>query len=250
MSLLKTKLRIVLPLFLIFSNVWIYKIYNENFSIAAVLVILTLLVYFFKETKNETKIFVFSIAILLFLQFQVTSMKSLTKLDDDQIRIQHERMESYPPLYLNLKFKVLWLKPAHWIEENNTIIALSVIQNNFFETIDINRYFFGGYPRNKASDFEKFPFTFLPLFLIGIYKLISNQKLNILLILFGLPILLTSIIGSNNYGAFSLFPSFILTFYYGVKVLSMHFKDSKSWYLFFISITILGFILQIGYVKT
>lgn len=247
MSLSKTKLSFILTLFLIFSNFWIYKIFNENFLVGVALITITFLIYLFKQTNHSTKLLVFLVGILLALQLQITGIRGLTKLNDDQVRIQHERMESYPPLYLDLKLKVIWLKPAHWIEENNTIIALSVIQNNFFETIDINRYFFGGYPRNNAADFEKFPFTLLPLFLIGIYKLISNKKFNILFILFGLPLLLSSMIGSSNLGVFSLFPFFIISFDYGVKAVSAH---SKVWYLLFISITILGFILQLSYVKT
>ena len=84
----KINSKILLPVFLIFSNFWIYKIYNLNIIVGIVLSIVTLLIL----TNPGKKIAIFVMLILAVLQFQTTSIKSLVLLDNDEQRVQYERI--------------------------------------------------------------------------------------------------------------------------------------------------------------
>lgn len=248
MLLSKTSPRFLLSLFLIFSNFWIYRIFKENVLIGLILTTTTILLAL--QTKIQKKLIIVIMLIALFFQFQATSIQTLTILDNDDIRIQNQRMQSYPPLYFDTGVKVIWLKPAHWIEENKSAIAISRIENNLFETLDLNRYFFGGYPRNKSSDYEKLPFVLIPFFIAGVIKLLKSKSFTQLLCLFIAPLLLISVIGTNsNLGSFSLFPFLMLSTLQGIISAAGYFKNSKLFYPLLILIIVLGFILQLSYAK-
>lgn len=246
MSFLKTNFRFLLIIFLVFSNFWIYKIFAGNLIIGFCVSLLSLII----ALKPAKKIIIFSILILAFLQFQTTSIKSLTLLDNDQQRIQSERLRAYPPTYIDLGLKVIWLKPAHWIEENKIIIATSRIEENLFTNLDINKFFFGGFPRNNSSDFEKFPFIYLPLFILGIYSGVKSKQFFKMLFLLILPLGLLAYIGSDNkLDPFILFPFFILSFLNGIDFINTKIKTQRFFYPLLILIITLVFILQISYAK-
>lgn len=236
-------------IFLLFSNFWIYRIFKENFLLGIVLISVTLLMRIFLEKKDSFKIFL-ACALLLAFQYTATQSQSLTLLENDEQRVQQERSRSYPPTYIDLYFKVIWFKPAEWIEKNNLVIGLSRIEKNLFENLDINKYFFGGSPRNSPQDFEKFTFFLLPLFLAGAYKIVSDKMFNFLLLVFVMPLIFLSIVGNkNNLGAFAFFPFFILTFTHGINFLYKIIRNRKILYVGLISAIILGFVLQISYAK-
>lgn len=217
MLLLKNNLKLLLVLFLISSNFWIYKILGLNFLLAIALVLATLVIVL--RIKN-IKLTIFCMLILIFFQFQTTHVRSLTLLDNDQQRVQQERIRSYPLTYIEIFSKVLWLKPEIWIEQNKLIIALSRIEENLFGNLDINQYFFAGFPRNNNSDFQKFPFITLPFFIIGLYKMLAKKYFRTLVILLLIPIIILSLIGNDNqFGPFILFPFLILAIFSAIKFL-------------------------------
>lgn len=202
----------LLILFLIFSNFWIYKILDTDILVG----IFVLLVSVVVSLNINMKLILIGLGILLFLQFQTTEIKSLTNLDNDEQRVQQERIRSYPLTYIDIFGKVVWFKPEIWIEQNNSVIALSRIEENFFENLDVNKFFFAGFPRNENSDFEKLPFVFLPIFILGFINLISKKQYKIIFLTFFIPVIFMSGIGNENkFGPFSLFPFFILTFLSG-----------------------------------
>lgn len=250
MSSLKTNSKkIILGFFLIFSNFWIYKILKLDFLTGLIIIVTSFAIIYYWNQKNAFKILILSTAMLLILQYLKTDPQSLTLLDNDQQRVQQERILVYPPTYIDLYFKVIWLKPKEWIEQNNSIIALSRLEQNLFENLDLNKYFFAGYPRNKPSDFEKFTFFLLPIFFIGLFNLVKQEKYKELTIIFIIPILLMTYIGNkNDLGPFNMFPFFILCFFEGLNLINAKYKNHL---LFFcvISLVCIGLLIQFSYAK-
>lgn len=245
MWLQKINTKYLLGVFLIFSNFWIIKIFTLNFLAGIIISILTLVIIL----RQKRKTVLVCIVILALMQSQTTHIRSLTILDNDELRVQSERIRSYPLTYIDLGLKVIWLKPVDWIEKNNLIIALSRIQKNFFGNLDINKYFFGAFPRNKPEDFEKFPFVYLPIFILGVYLLIK-KNIQILTVLFILPtVLLTYLGGDNKLGPFILFPFFIVSISKGIICLKDKFKGSKVFYITLVVLILLSLILQMSYGK-
>lgn len=242
----KINSKYLVSLFFIFTNFWIYKILNADLFTGILLIVLTLAIIL---TSNK-KIILVCLVILALFQYQTASIKNITSLDNDEQRVQSERIKSYPPTYIDLGIKVIWLKPADWIEKNKLLIGLSRIEKNLFESLDVNRYFFGSFPRNKPEDFEKFSFACLPVFIIGAFFLIKKKLLWELGILLIFPVLLLSFLGiSNRFGPFILFPFFVLSFLRGFYSLEKKFKSSNFFYYTFILSILLSFILQISYGK-
>lgn len=237
--------RFLLLLFLTFSNFWIINIFLRNPIYGLVISFVTLVLGF---KYNSRIIIIFSLVVLIFIQLQTTSIKSLTILENDQQRVQQERIKMYPPVYIDLFFKVIWLKPADWIEKSNFIIALSRIEENLFENLDLNKYFFAGFPRNTPADFQKFPFVLMPLFIIGLIKLIKGREFLILTALLFAPILILSLTGTNSaLGPVVLFPFFIISILQGIKDLSTKFKNKKTFYIILSGLILLTLFIQISY---
>lgn len=222
----KSNSKIFFLLLLIFSNFWIYKIFAANSLLGLLISLISFVVYL--NLKN-TKIILICLIFLIFLQIQTTEIKSLTNLDNDQQRVQQERIRSYPLTYINLYFKVVWLKPVEWIEKNNLVIILSRIEENLFDNLGINKFFFAGFPRNNPSDFEKFPYIYLPIFVLGVINFVKTKQFGILILLFLIPILVLAIIGnSNNIGPIVLFPFLIAASVTGINLLTEKYLH-KSW---------------------
>lgn len=212
MLLQKNNYKLLLTLFLVFSNFWIFKIFSQNLFIGIILVFVTMVILL----NHHKKVLLVCLFILLFMQYQTTNIRNLYLLDNDQQRVQQERIRSYPLTYIDVFGKVLWLKPEIWFEQNNFVIAASKVEENFFENLDLNKYFFAGFPRNNNSDFEKFPYIYLPVFIFGLSNLISKKRYEIFFLSFAIPVIFLSMIGNENkLGPFSLFPFFMLSFLRG-----------------------------------
>ena len=244
MLLPKINSKFILPLFIVFSNFWIYKIFTQNVPAGATLAITSLVIVI----KTGSKLIILGLFILLFLQTQTTSTKNLVLLDNDEQRVQSERIRSYPLIYIDLGIKVIWLKPEIWIEQNSFIIALSRLEENLYSNLDINKYFFGGFPRNKPEDFEKFPFAYLPVFILGIFILVKKKLFKELVYFLVMPLLFLAYLGSDNkLGPFILFPFFTLTFFKGITFLETLLKNKRIFYAIMVVSVMLTFILQMNY---
>lgn len=201
----------MLLLIILFSP-WTWEIWQENVFIWIVLISAIL---FLSKMKRISILF---LLLLIFLQWKSTNITSLTHLDDDGIRIQQMRLNEYPPLHISLFEKNLWIPAANWFEGRKEFLVFMRLQQNFFETIDINQYFFASHPRERVGfrEFEKFPYIFLPFFIIGI---IGSRfyKDKLLLLFLILPITFSTLVGTNNkLGVFSLYPTFIIIIKTGI----------------------------------
>jgi hypothetical protein len=137
------------------------------------------------------------------------------------------RVNEYPPLHVRIGEKTIWISLANWFELRKESIAFSRIEKNFSQVVDPNLYFFANHPRERVGikEFEKFPYIFIPFFLVGIFSLIKNRSTGFLkiskLILIAsltLPIILISLIGHKNpFGSFTLFPFLTIAISFGVE---------------------------------
>ena len=203
-----------------FANAWIWRIFKFNVPLFILLIFLTIILNYLKFQKITRKlliVFVILLGIVTFFQWKTTTPQSLTLLDNDEQRIQQERLMFYKPSLHYTRVIFARAKVKEFLEGDiNT--AFSRLQRNFFETIDPNVYFFGGHPRERvwAFDFEKFPFILLVPFAIGLYFEILKKRILTYVYLFISVILLTFIGHRNNLGPFILFPLFCTFIYLGL----------------------------------
>ena len=101
---------------------------------------------------------------------------------------------------------------------NERDFMFNKLEQNFFRSIDLNLYFFGNHPRERAGirEFEKYTFLFLPFFFLGLYRLVtSNIKYPLVSLI--IPLILLSFIGQDNpIGPFGLFPFYTATISVGI----------------------------------
>lgn len=201
---------IILILFIILSNFWIWKIFAANFYIALLIILTTVTLYF------SSKLFYPLLIILLIIQIIGTNKTLPWKVNVYEYQIQQQRLREYPP--------ITWLPIAHWLEERPEVVTFYKIKENFFEVLDINHYFFSGYPRPSSvnQEFIKFPYILLPLFIIGFFTFKKYDSK--IIAAFIAPVFLVSIIGGNNgLGIFSLMPFLFLAISNGLnKCLQRH----------------------------
>lgn len=205
---------------ILFGNIWILKILEANLGLFILVILESLLVHLFLFRKKLFLLYVLStlfFVLLLSNQWLTTNPQSLVELDNDEQRIKSQRLLFYNPSshYMRLLFYKLNLKE---LLEGDINTATTRLQRNFFETIDLNVYFFGGFPRNRvwANDFEKFPYILIFPFLIGMYLFLKNSKLLTLTILLPSLVLLSLIGHQNRLGPFILFPIFVNSIFCGI----------------------------------
>jgi len=208
---------LLIILFLIFSNFWIYKIFRNNFLIGLIIVTLSILLVSVKSFKYKRIIILGLFLSSLFFQYQTTKINNFSTLTADQIRIQEVRFKQYPAEILGINFPL-----GYWFEMKHESYIIPGISKNLYENLDINQYFFGGHPRQRVEveEFEKFPYSFIPLFILGLLVIFSKKKLALKLLFLSSPLVLIALIGNKNLlGPFSLFPMFIFIIWQGFSVL-------------------------------
>lgn len=217
-------------IFVLFTNLWIWRIFAQNGLIAIILLLATTALYLSQKRKPARfvqKTFTAIFLLLLFFQWKSTQISSLSYLDNDQQRIQQMRLREYPPVALTLGSKKIWIPIAHWFEGRKETISLFRIKDNFSEIVDPALYFFANHPRERVgvAEFEKFPYILLPFFLIGILSKKFKIKSKIFVFSLLTPIILASFIGKNNeLGPFSLFPFMTIATAYGLSLTSERLK--------------------------
>lgn len=84
-------------------------------------------------------------------------------------------------------------------------------QTNIFYGLDINYYFFGSHPRERAgySEFNRLPWWLLPFFILGVYWQVKHRQYE-LIIYFLITLLTISFFNTDIY-SFLLLPFFSLS---------------------------------------
>ena len=201
---------------MLFGNFWIYRIYNTSPLIFFAVVAATVLAYLLVSVPGKGRKFLgfpflVLIALLLFFQGQTTLKRDLTHFTNDQVRVKDMRLREYPSRFLRL---------GHWFEERPEFVSFFRMQENLSETVDPNLYFFGNHPRERVglTEFEKFPFLYLPLFVFGVFVLVDKKKYPFFALSFFLPLAFAVFWGSDNsIGQFSFFPFFAVCIWAGMN---------------------------------
>jgi hypothetical protein len=207
----------LLFLIAVFGNLWLWRILNSNIWLGIVLIVFSYLLIKAIEGKKFNFILVSLFFVVLLFQWETTVVRDLVSLNNDEQRLQQQRLKEYPPVKISLGGKTLWIPIAHWFEGRRESIAFSRIKQNLFEDLDLNLYFFAGHPRERIGfkEFEKFSYVLLPFFILGIFNLVKNKKYS-LIPFFVFPLALLAIIGNNNQvGPFSVFPFITAGIYKG-----------------------------------
>lgn len=245
---------------MLFTNLWIWRIFAQNGLIAIILLLATTALYLSQKlnpTRFVQKTFTAIFLLLLFFQWKTTQISSLSYLDNDQQRIQQMRLREYPSVALTLGSKKIWIPIAHWFEGRVETISLFRMKDNFSESLDPTLYFFANHPRERVGveEFEKFPYILLPFFLIGIFSKKFKIKSKTFVFSFLAPIILVTFIGNNNrLGPFSLFPFITVTAAYGLWLTSERLKKipkkkGRNISLVFLTVFALVVIQVIAYAK-
>jgi hypothetical protein len=180
---------------LMFFCPWIWRLGKENSGLAILLVIGCLVI-----VKIRTQGLILISVLLIILQLVNTSKQNLFYLDNDQQRVQEMRMREYPPVKISVAGKTVWIPASNWLEKRRETVGGMRIADNFFQLVDPGYYFWANYPRQRVgeAEFEKFPFVFLPVWLMGIAVWIEDkQKRKGLWILLG-QVVITSWWGENR----------------------------------------------------
>ncbi len=210
-----TRFPYLIFLFVFALSPWIWRVFSVNFIVLILLFITSyLLLKKIENKKIKYLTLIVSFIVLAFFQYRTTNVSSLTKLSEVEKTVQTERMREYPNPRI-----------AHIVEERKESIALTRLQNNLFENLDINLYFFGNYPRGRVGydEFEKFFFVLIPFFIIGLVNILEEKKIREVGISFFAPLILFSVIGNKNpMGPFLLFPFFAVSICKGIYEVFKH----------------------------
>ena len=189
-------------------NFWLFQVFRLNVFVGLLLFASTIAIDLWLKHKIDRRLPLLLFTTLLFLQFQTTVREPLDSLNLENQLLVQMRLREYPM--------------AHLFESRPEPIIFFKIQENLGQTLDPNFYFFANHPRERVGvqEFEKFPYIFLPVLLIGIVHMIHRKVYKQLLLIAVVPILLLSLIGhKNSLGPLSLFPFLAIATSYGLAFL-------------------------------
>lgn len=191
-------------IFIVLSNFWIWRIFATNAWVGLLIVLASLTLNF------ASKWFYLLLFALLIIQVGYSKITLPWKINTYQYQIQQQRLNEYPP--------ITWLPIAHWLEQRPEAVIFYRVKENLFEVVDINHYFFSGYPRPSSinQEFIKLPYILLPLFIVGFFTFKKYDRK--IIAAFIAPVFLASIIGWNNsLGIFSFMPFLFLAIANGLN---------------------------------
>ena len=158
----------------IFGNFWIWRVLKENIIVGIFLVILSLLL-FNQVTKVQKKqlvalVIVFTILSIFILKSSFDQNIFITSAEEQSLQNTRHRFYAAElgPLFTN-KLSLHFYKDVSW--------SINKLERNLFNNLDINLYFFGSHPRERAGigEFDKYPWILLPFFLVGLFLEIKNR---------------------------------------------------------------------------
>lgn len=164
-----------------FANFWIWRVIKINPFLGLVLILLSLTFGYLICIKFNKKILLIFLLLVLMTGYQVMVTgfdKNLVTITPDQQKKLDERhgyfVGNLGILFQN-KFTLRFYKDIY--------PYLNVYQNNIFNSLAPNLYFFSNHPREreKIEEFAKYPSILLIPFLVGMVGLFSTSQYLILL---------------------------------------------------------------------
>lgn len=202
---------IILFFILTFSNFWIYWIYEFNFLIGEILIILTLLLYLSLNLKNsKITLITFSLLVILslFLIFSYFNKNLFSISQTDLIRTEQRKnfyANELGKIYRN-RFGIFYFDKLR--------LNLSKIQEAFFTPMEWSLYFS---PR-RFKDYEKFSFFLSPFFIIGLLNFIINSTKKIIIYFFIALTVHTFTTLNSNVSPLLFFPLLIVCIDQGIII--------------------------------
>jgi len=164
--MLKNKISLLLLFFFIFSSSWFKFFLEDHEYFEAVYVILvSSLLFYLNKKKGKLKVILFFLPLLTIF-FYRPGGNVIFNLDE---------LEKYTINTRRLYYENITLGRFY---ENKIFYIFRNYQKNFFQGLDLNYYFFGNHPRERAGikEIKKISFIFLPLFLVGLYSFIRKKS--------------------------------------------------------------------------
>lgn len=168
-----------------FGNLWIWRIFKDNFIVAIFLVILSFLLFKLIIAKVQkaqllTLILIFTTVSLLTLRVgfdkNIFIISSREQLQQD-VRHGFYAVE-LGQLYTN-KISLYFYKYFSG--------SIRKLEQNLFSNLDLNLYFFASHPRERSGivEFVKYPWILLPFFIVGLFSVIQYYYPAIVIYLIG-----------------------------------------------------------------
>ena len=226
----------IFVIFALLANLWIYKVFLTNFILGILIIGSCIFLY-----KKSFRIFLLFFIPVLLIQIVTTEKVSLTAISNDDRREIDLRLRAYPPSFLRI---------GYWLEERKESISFWRLSNNLFENLDPNLYFFANNPRQRVGikEFEKFPYILLPLFVLGILRLVGKEKRLFWVSSLFIPLFILPFIGNKiQLGPFSLLPFLIISISDGLGVLYAKTENSRRLKILLLAVLILVIIQMIAY---
>lgn len=214
-------------------NPWMWQVGSDNQWLALNLVLSTITLYLALKSNRQFYRWVFLVILLALLvyQWQTTRKSSLDALNLQEQALQQMRLREYPPVTIRIAGKQLTPSLAVMWELRKETLIFRNLQQNFAQAVDPNYYFFANHPREvgEVPNLEKFPYIYLPFFLIGVYHLLK-RKTQVMVVYFSsvLPITLMTMIGHDNqWGPVALFPFLAVTVALGLQI-ALHYVIARK----------------------
>lgn len=165
----------LLLLVIIFGNLWIWRIFKDNFVVGILLVILSFL--FLKQIIAKVQNYQLLVLIFIFLSISfltlrvgfdknifITSPKDLAQLN---------KRHGFYALELGPLFTNGFSQQAY----KYFSLPIRKLEKNLFSNLDINLYFFASHPRERGTgEFEKYSWILLPFFILGLFSIMKYYK--------------------------------------------------------------------------
>lgn len=207
----------ILPFIIIILNPWTVRLFQETSSVNIVLIFLIVFALFAGIIQSSKRFFYFAILINIFLIFFTlskhfdTGVSTHSKLDKNKlIRIYDSYASGTGKLYMN-RYGIMY----HYRIEP----MLANYEENLFENMDVNGYFFASHPRERGgfNEYPKFYGIFLPFFLIGLFSCFINNK-KIFLLFVGNLLLSSLYIYNSSPWQILLYAYFVLFISSGINI--------------------------------
>jgi hypothetical protein len=185
--------------------------FNFGFVLGLVVFVASVLLYIYSQKGDRLLLVGFLITLIFGLFIGGGIHQPALGYSTQEMLLSQQRLNEYPP--------ITWLPVAHWLEERKETIAFYKLMDNFSSVMSPNLYFFANHPRERSGivEVEKFPYVLLPIFVYGIFLLISEKKKSFFIWSFLVPLTYYSIFGvSGKLDPYLLFPFFAVSITKGI----------------------------------
>lgn len=193
---------------IILANFWIWRIFEKDFLLGIVLILLSLALFFLSEIQFNRKILILGLLLIAFIVSGILLNgfdKDLAVLNNDQQKSISDRHG-----YFSIELGKLFQNKYTLRFYKGIYPYIYIYEGNLFNVLSPNLYFFTSHPREreKIGEFAMYPGILIIPFFIGLLQLIRSSN-KILVWYFLFAILTTGLIKQNYFFGPILFFPFI-----------------------------------------